>query len=137
MDQAAQSGNTGALLEYARLSVAEFDSLAAIIANVDTAIERRDKARAYLLEAVRLGDEQSLRELAYKYFERTDGVPRVFDVDPLQSYAYAYAGTLAGISQRGDLDWVMSKNAALMDARQLAQAQELGRSIYKNCCDKH
>ena len=137
VDQAAHSGNTTAMLEYARMSVAEFDSMGAIVANVDTAIERRDKARAYLLEALQLGEQDTLRELAYGYFERTDTIPRVFGVDPLQSYAYAYAGTLAGISRRGDLDWVMSKNAEALDARQLAEAQALGHGIYERCCDKH
>lgn len=137
IDQAAHAGNTAAMLEYAKMSVAEYDSVGAIVANVDTAIERRDKARAYLLEALQLGEQQSLRELAYGYFERSDNIPRVFGVDPLQSYAYAYAGTLAGVSNRGDLDWVMSKNAESLDARQLAEAQALGHGIYERCCDKH
>lgn len=125
------------MLEYARMSVAEYDSIGAIVADVDTAIERRDKARAYLLHALQLREQQALPELAYGYFERTDNFPRVFGVDPVQSYAYAYAGTLAGISRRGDLDWVMSKSAESLDARQLAEAQALGHRIYERCCDKH
>lgn len=137
IDQAAQSGNTNAMLEYARLSTADYDSVNAIVTDVDTAIERRDKARAYLQEALQLGDLRSLSDLAYAYFESSGNTPSVYAADASQAYAYAYASTLAGVSRPGDLEWVMSKSAESLDARQLADAQAKGHAIYERCCKTH
>lgn len=137
LERAARSGNTYAMLEYARVAIADYDSVNAIVADVDTAIARRDNARAFLLQALLSGDLRSLNDLAYAYFKGSGNAPPLFAVDPFQSYAYAYAGTLAGVSKRGDLDLVMSQNAESLDARQLADAQAQGRRIYERCCMKH
>ena len=52
IDQAAQSGDSSAMRDYVKLAIAEYDSVAAIVAGVNTAIARRDKARAYLQRAL-------------------------------------------------------------------------------------
>lgn len=134
VDRAALSGDTEAMLEYAKLSTTDYDSVTAIVKDVDAAIEHRDKARAYLQEALQLGDQRALADLAYGYFETTGNTPSVFAPDAIQSYAYAYAGTLAGVSRPGDLEWVMSTSAESLDASQLAEAQAEGRLIYERCC---
>jgi hypothetical protein len=135
MDQAAQSGNTAAMRDYARLAIAEYDSVAAVVADVDTAIARRDKARAYLQRALQLGDREVLLDLADAYFEARDTTPRLYAPDAFQAYAYAYAGLQAGTPQRGNsLDWIVTQSAKSLDAQQLPGAQAKAAQIYEACC---
>jgi hypothetical protein len=135
IDRAAESGSTAAMRGYARVAVADYFSEKDVLADVDNAIERRNKARAYLDEAIRLGDPEALRDLANAY--RDSAKAEIYPVDPAKAYAYAYAGTLAGISRGNDLDRIMSETAASLDGRQLATAEAEGRRIYDKCCAAH
>lgn len=135
MDQAAQSGDTSAMRDYAKLAIAEYDSVAAIVADIDTAIVRRDKARAYLQRALQLGDREVLLDLADAYFEARDATPRLYAPDAFQAYAYAYAGLQAGTPQRGNsLDWIVNQSAQSLNAQQLSAAQAKAVQIYEACC---
>ena len=135
IDRAAQAGNSVAMRGYARMAAAEYYSASDVLADLDTAIERRDKARAYLQDALRLGDAEALRDIANAH--RDSGKPEIYPFDPAQAYAYAYAGTLAGISRGNDLDEVLSETARSLDGRQLADAEARGRGIDEKCCEKH
>jgi hypothetical protein len=137
LDRAAQAGDTEAMREYASLAIADYDSVQSIVADIDTALARRDKARAYLLQALQLGDPGSLSELAGAYFV-SNTTPSLFDADPFQAYAYAYAATLTGTSlNRASLDWIMSQSAQSLNAGQLIDAQNQGQRIYEQCCSNH
>ena len=57
-----------------------------------------------------------------------------YPFDPAKAYAYAYAGTLAGISRGNDLDRTMEETTRLLDAQQLSEAEAAGRRIYEKCC---
>jgi hypothetical protein len=135
IDRAAQSGNTAAMRGYARVATAEYYDANDVRNDLDAAIERRDKSRAYLEEALRRGDAEALRDLADAY--RDSAHPKVYPFDPAKAYAYAYAGTLAGISRGIDLDRLMEETARSLDGLQLAEAEVSGRSIYEKCCAKH
>lgn len=137
LDRAAEAGNTAAMRGYAKLAIEQYASVNAVVADVDDAIVRRDKARAYLLEAVRRGDAESLVDLAEAYSAKPATALRLFAADPLQSYLYAYAGSLThGLApvQYGNLEAVMDESAKSLDARRLADAQARGRRIYEQCC---
>ncbi len=135
VDSAAQSGNTAAMRSYARVVADQYYSVSDVMTDLDSAIERRDKARAYLDEALLRGDPEALRDIANTY--RDSAHPELHGRDPSQAYAYAYAGTLAGISRGNDLDEIMSETAASLDGQQLAEAEAQGRRIYEKCCAKH
>ena len=132
IDRAAQSGNTAAMRGYARVATAEYYDANDVRNDLDAAIERRDKSRAYLDEALRRGDAEALRDLANAY--RDSGHPTIYPLDPAKAYAYAYAGTLAGISRGNDLDRTMEETTRLLDAQQLSEAEAAGRLIYEKCC---
>jgi hypothetical protein len=135
IDWAAQAGNTSAMRGYARMATGEYYDANDVRADPDTAIERRDKSRAYLDEAVRRGDAEALRDIAKAYSD--SGHPTIYPIDPAQAYAYAYAGTLAGISRGNDLDDTMAEAARSLDGAKLAEAEASGRRIYEKCCAKH
>jgi hypothetical protein len=135
IDRAAQSGNTAAMRGYARVATAEYYDANDVRNDLDAAIERRDKSRAYLDEALRRGDAEALRDLANAY--RDSGHPTIYPMDPSKAYAYAYAGTLAGISRGNDLDRTMEETARSLDGQQLAEAEAAGRRIYEGCCAKY
>lgn len=137
LDRAAQAGNTAAMRQYAKSAIEPYDSVSAVAADVEEAIIRRDKARAYLSEAVRRGDAEGLADLARAYSANTSITPRLFSPDPVQSYVYAYAGSLTrGLAPvlYGNLDAIMTDGAKSLDARQLADAQARGRRLYEECC---
>ena len=131
IDRAAQSGNTAAMRGYARVAN-QYYNVEDVRNDLDTAIERRDKSRAYLEEALRRGDAEALRDLADAY--RDSAHPTIYPLDPAKAYAYAYAGTLAGISRGNDLDRTMEETTRLLDAQQLSEAEAAGRRIYEKCC---
>jgi hypothetical protein len=128
IDRAAQAGNTAAMRGYARMAIGEYYSESDVRADLDTAIERRDKARAYLDEALRRGDAAALSDLADAY--RDSAHPTIYPVDPSKAYAYAYAATLAGISRGNALDRTMDETARSLDGPQLAEAEASGRRFY-------
>ena len=133
VDRVAQTGNADAMLEYARMAIVEYDSVTAVVADIDVALERRDKVRSYLTRAVELGVPSAFREMAYAY-DRKSSLPSVFSSDPYWVVAYAHAGISAGASREGDLDWLAADNAKLLDAKQLADAERQGRALYERCC---
>ena len=137
IDRAARSGNVWAKLQYGQLAIADYDSVAGIVANVDEVIARRDKARAYLFEALRSGDPRSLRALADGYATGSDSTPRLFAPDASKAYAYMYAGMLAGTYQQSFLDWTIANGNVPLTAAQMAAAETEGRRIYEQCCEKH
>lgn len=137
LERAARSGSTAAMRLYAKWAIEQYDSVNAVVADVDNAILRRDKARAYLLEAVRRGDAEGLADLARAYSDGSGREPRLFAADPFQSYLYAYAGSLShGLApvQYGNLEALMDESAKSLDARRLADAQARGRRLYEQCC---
>jgi len=137
VDRAAQSGSVDAMLTYAGLAIADYDSVGTIVADVDEAIQRRDKARAYLQEALQAGDTRSLRELSEAYANSSSPAPRLYAADASLSYAYAYASLLAGAIAQPTFDWMMSNRGDTMNAHQLAAAQAQGQRIYERCCFRH
>ncbi|MBA8888929.1 hypothetical protein FHW12_003165 [Dokdonella fugitiva] len=135
LDRAAQSGDTYAMREYARLAMAEYDGVAAVVADVDEAITRRDKARAYLDEAVRLGDTSALVALAGAYAE--SATINLYAVDAARAHAYAYAALQAAeltAMERDRMTWLLNRSARALDASALAQAEAEGRRLYARCC---
>jgi len=136
VDRAAQAGNIWAKLEYAGFALADYDSVAAIVANPEEAIARREKARAYLMEVLQSGDPRSLRELAEGYAPGSIST-RLFAPDASKAYAYAYAAMLAGVFRPEQLDWIVPNSAEQLSAAQRAAAEASGRSIYERCCVKH
>jgi hypothetical protein len=135
VDRAAQAGNTSAMRGYARMATDEYYDANDVRADLDTAIERRDKSRAYLDEAVRRGDAEALRDIANAYSD--SGRMTIYPIDAAEAYAYAYAATLAGISRGNDLDERMAEAARSLDGSKLAEAEASGRRIYEKCCAKH
>lgn len=135
IDRAAQAGNTAAMRGYARVAARQYYTVDDVRNDLDAAIERRDKSRAYLDEALARGDAQALRDIANAY--RDSALPTIYPMDPAKAYAYAYAGTLAGISRGNDLDRTMEETARLLDGKQLAEAEASGRRIYASCCEAH
>ncbi|MEO7431475.1 MAG: hypothetical protein ABIR62_05510, partial [Dokdonella sp.] len=136
IELAANAGSIPAMEGYARYVLAEYDSVDAIVSDVDTAIERRDKARVFVKESLRLGDANALAVLARAYSAGSDAAS-LYPVDPAKAYAYAYAGTLAGLGTSTLPSWTLSDNAELLDAHQLGEAEAAGRRIYAQCCLKH
>lgn len=137
IDQAAQSGSIYAMRQYAALVVAEYDTRDAVVADVDRAIVRRDKARAYLNKAVSLGEAEALADLAYAYFNMQDSHPQLYAVDHYQAYVYAYAGSFGERGQYRKLDWVMADSAESLDSRQITDARKQGKRLYDACCLNH
>jgi hypothetical protein len=138
IDRAAQSGDTYAMREYARLAMGEYDGVAAVVADVDEAIARRDKARAYLDEAVRRGDTSALVDLAGAYGEAP--TINLYAADAARAHAYAYAALqaadLTGM-ERDQMTWLLDRSARPLDASTLAQAEAEGRRLYAECCAGH
>jgi hypothetical protein len=136
VDRAAQAGNVQAMREYASFAMGTFDSVHAVATDLDAAIELRDKARTYLIEAAERGDADSIQTLAYAYGENGGfgNAPSPFAKDLVRAYAYAYAGTLAEVPHADDLRYEMTREAALLDGRELAEAETEGRRIYERCC---
>lgn len=137
IDRAAQSGNIYAMRQYAALVVAEYDTRDAIVADVDRAIVRRDKARAYLNRAVSLGEAEALSDLAHAYFDNHESHSQLYAVDSYQAYMYAYAGSFGERGRYRQLDWVMGDSAKSLDSSQIADARKQGERLYMACCAKH
>ena len=137
IDQAAQSGNTYAMRTYAGYVVKEYDSQDAVVADVDRAIARRDKARDYLRRAVSLGDAEGLADLANAYFDNFEHRPQLYAADNYQAYMYAYAGSLAGLPPYRGMDWLMTSSAKSLDSRQITDARKQGKLLFDACCRKH
>ncbi len=137
IDEAARSGLTSAMRQYTAFVFEEYDSREAVVADVDRAIRRRDKARAYLQRAVSLGDADGLADLAYAYFEQSNGKPQLYAVDNYQAYRYAYAAPFGDRGRYRQLDWVMSQNAKSMNSRQISDACKQGKGLHDACCFKH
>lgn len=137
IDQVAQSGKAYALRQYAAFVVAEYDSRDAVVADVDRAILRRDKARAYLQRAVSLGDAEGLADLAEAYFDNRSSAPQLYAADSYRAYLYAYAGSFGPRGQYRNLDWMMSQSAESLDSRQISDARKQGKRLYDTCCRKH
>jgi hypothetical protein len=135
IDRAAQAGNTAAMRGYARMAIGEYYSASDVRADIDEAIERRDKARAYLAEALRRGDADALVDLANAY--SPSGHPTIYPDEPSEAYAYAYASTLAGLSRGRWVDDLMERAARSLDGKQLAAAEAKGRRLYEQCCAGH
>lgn len=137
IDQLAQSGKTYAMRQYAAFVVAEYDSRDAVVADVDRAIVRRDKARAYLRKAVELGDAEGLADLAEAYFDHRSSAPQLYAIDNYQAYMYAYAASFGPRGQYRNLDWVMSQSAKSLDLGQISNARKQGKLLYDACCRQH
>jgi hypothetical protein len=140
LDRAAQSGDLDAMREYARVAMVDYEDTAAVVANVDEAITRRDKARAYLDEALRRGDSAALVDLANAYSEST--TTNLYSADAMRTHAYAYAATLSdlrGLAEydRHQMSWLLGQSAETLDATALARAEAEGRRIYEQCCAGH
>lgn len=138
LDRAAQSGDTYAMREYARRAMAEYDGVVAVVADVDEAITRRDKARAYLDEAVRLGDTAALVDLAGAYAE--SATINLYAEDEARAHAYAYAALQAAnltAMERDRMTWLLDRSARKLDAAALARAEEEGRRLFAQCCAGH
>jgi hypothetical protein len=137
LDRAAQSGDLDAMREYARVAMADYEDAASVVADVDEAITRRDKARAYLDEALRRGDPAALIDLADAYGESTAAWPYV--ADAARSHAYAYAATLGDLTEydRRRVTFLLDESARTLDASALARAEADGRNIYQQCCARH
>jgi hypothetical protein len=135
IDRAAQAGSTAAMRGYARAAIRDYTSTRDVLEEPDTAIERRDKARAYLAEALARGDAEALPDLASAYSPSAH--PTIYPVDPTKAYAYAYAGTLAGVAHGRELDDIIEREARSLDGRQLAEAEAEGRRIFEKCCGAH
>lgn len=136
IDQAAQSGNINAMRQYAARVVEEYDSLSAVVTDVDQAIVRRDKARAYLNRAVSLGEAEALADLAYAYFDMRENRPQLYAVDNYQAYMYAYAAALDERTQYRQLNWIMDQSAESLDSSQISDARKQGKRLYDTCCLK-
>ena len=137
VDRAAQSGNTTAMREYAFQAMLDYDGVASIAVGVDTAIVRRDRARAYLASAVSAGDVDALIDLARAYGDNGDVLPAMYAMDHAKAYAFAYAASLAALNayQQAENERTLSEHAAALDARSLAAAQADGKEIYERCCE--
>ncbi|HET9033970.1 MAG TPA: hypothetical protein VFN25_13830 [Dokdonella sp.] len=134
IDQVARSGDTYAMRYYAELVVNEYDSRDAVVADVDRAILRRDKARAYLQRAVDLGDSEALSDLADAYFNKQTSAPQLYAVDSFRAYLYAYAASFGPRRQYQNLDWIMSESAKALDTQQISDARKQGKRLYDACC---
>lgn len=138
LDRAAQSGDTYAMREYASRAMAEYDGVVAVVADIDEAITRRDKARAYLDEAARLGDTSALVDLAGAYAESV--AINLYAEDAARAHTYAYAALQAAdltAMQRDRMTWLLDRSARKLDASALAQAEAEGRRLYAQCCSAH
>jgi hypothetical protein len=134
IDRAAKSGRISAMREYASLALAEYDSVDAIVADIDTVIARRDKARGYLQEVIRLGDAEGLADLALEYLDGRKETPHLYAIDSFRAYVYAYAGSLAGLSRVG---WIMSDSSDNLSPGQIEAARAEGQRVYQMCCQGH
>ncbi|MEP6881694.1 MAG: hypothetical protein ABI866_06860 [Dokdonella sp.] len=137
IDKAARYGLTYAMRKYATCILDEYDSREDVVADVDRAILRRDKATTYLQRAVSLDDAEGPSEVAYAYFEQSDGKPQLYAVDNDQAYRYAYAASFGDRGRYRQLDWVISQSAKSMNSRQISDARKQGNRLYDACCFKH
>jgi hypothetical protein len=139
LENAANSGDTAAMRRYAEVSVQEYESLEAVVADPETALLRRDKSRAYLFEAIRRGDVHALYDVAFGYAERAELRVSLFSSDTYRFYVYAYARLLSTAPfeipmHERTLRWLSSEAAATFDAETLARAEAEGRKIFAACC---
>lgn len=140
LDRAARSGDVDAMREYARVAMNEYTDAAAVVGNIDEVITRRDKARAYLDEALRRGDSTALVDLANAYSESATG--NIYAADAARAHAYAYAATLANLHDMSEYDRrqlgsLLDESAQALDATTLARAEADGRRLYEQCCAGH
>lgn len=141
-DRAAQSGNVWAMVAYAKAASDNYEDVASIAANIDDVIERRDKARAYLEEAARRGEQRALVMLAETQADTSIGFAgsSLYEKDPAAAYAYAFAASRNADGTSGDrrnMEWLMSESAKKLDAQALARAQAEGERLYQQCCAGH
>ena len=134
IERAVKSGRTSAMRQYAWLALADYDSVDAIVADIDTVIALRDKARTYLHEAIRLGDAEGLADLAFEYVDGHKGSPNLYAIDSYRAYVYAYAASLAGLRRA---NWLMSESANGLTPDQIVAAQAEGQRVYQACCQGH
>lgn len=135
IDRSVQSGNTAAMRGYARVAIGQYHSASDVREDIDEAIERRDKARAYLAEALRRYDAEALVELAEAYAPSAH--PTIYPDEPSEAYAYAYASTLAGGARGRSMDDLMERSARSLDGEHLAAAEAEGRRLYEQCFAAH
>lgn len=134
VERAARAGRTSAMRQYASLALSDYDSVDAIVADIDTVIALRDKARTYLHEAIRLGDTEGLADLAFEYVDGHKGSPYLYAIDSYRAYVYAYAASLAGLRRA---NWLMSESADGLTPDQIVAAQAEGQRVFQACCQGH
>jgi hypothetical protein len=132
LQQAAEAGETRAMVDYAQFAFRGYDGADDMLRNTAEVKARRDRARAYLDRAVAAGDARAL-------LIRADARVRsgLLPPDAVAGYAdlYAFTRTAAAADWPPELaGHYLGALAHGLDAAQLAQARARGEAIWRACC---
>ncbi|WP_257385544.1 hypothetical protein, partial [Tahibacter caeni] len=130
LERAADAGRVEAMLDYAQYAFVGYNGPRHMLMDADEVVRRKQKARAYLRQALGRGDARALFLLGDAYASGP-----LENVDPLQSYAYLSAFFRSPAAQEwpprlGEL--YLQTLAQHLDAQQLAQAQAQGLQLYRD-----
>lgn len=142
--QAAALGDEDAMLAYWEIAFSNEE-----IASLDELREEKSLAASYLERAYESGDPRALAAIASVYRAGYYAYP-----DPFMAHAYFFAASQAANAPIETLPWVggglarlgtgsdtstyytfgLRQTAAELDASEIAQAEQLGATLYAQCC---
>jgi len=130
LERAADAGRVQAMLDYARYAFADYGDTEQLLADADEVIRRKEKARAFLRQALRRGEAQALLLLGDAYASGP-----LEKIDPARAYAYMSAFFESPAAQ----DWpprlregYLQALAQRLDTTQIARARADGEQIYRD-----
>lgn len=130
LERAAEAGQVQAMLDYAQHAFADYGSTADMLQDADEVKRRKEKARAFLRQALRRGEARALMLQADAY-----AAGPLEDIDPLAAYAHMSAFFESPAAQ----DWpprlrelYLQTVAQRLDAAQVEQVRARGRQLYQD-----
>ncbi|MCQ4163395.1 hypothetical protein [Tahibacter harae] len=130
LERAADAGQVQAMLDYAQHAFIDYGAAAEMLQDADEVKRRKEKARAFLRQALRRGEARALLLQADAY-----AAGPLENIDPFAAYAYMSAFFASAAAQ----DWpprlrelYLQTVAQRLDPAQIAQARERGLQIYQD-----
>lgn len=131
--RAAKSGDTEAMIEYARSALTQYLLPAQVIAHAETVKAISRDAVQYLDAALAAGDAEALQAWSDEY-----QYGRLVQRDAVQAYAYLYAYAQSSKADDGDAWWRrlrLEQMRQAMTQTQIDDAQRKAAALLAQCCN--
>lgn len=130
LERAADAGQVQAMLDYAQYAFVDYGTSAEMLQDADEVKRRKEKARAFLRQALRRGEARALLLQADAY-----AAGPLENIDPFAAYAYMsafFASTAAQEWPPRLRELYLQTVAQRLEPAQIVQARERGLQIYRD-----